>query len=53
MHFYWKMFEELTYLGETLVFRDPSLRRCFETWITRNAFALYLAEGYDPKISNN
>lgn len=40
MHFYWRILEELKYLGETWTLRDPSLSRCFRTWVGRHARAI-------------
>ena len=40
MHSYWRINEELKYLGEVLVFHDPSLKRCYEEWIRRKADVL-------------
>jgi len=40
MHFYWRVIEELKSLGETWIFRDPSLARSYEHWLKRNADAL-------------
>jgi hypothetical protein len=37
---YWRIIEELKYLGEALVFHDPSLKRCYEEWIRRKADVL-------------
>jgi hypothetical protein len=45
MLFYWKMSEELKYLGETLIFVDPSLNRNFYAWIKKHAQTLAMAEG--------
>jgi hypothetical protein len=35
MHFYWRMKEELLYLGEVLVFVDPGLIREYRRWVER------------------
>ena len=40
MHTYWRINEELKYLGEVLVFHDPSLKRCYEEWVHRKADVL-------------
>ena len=42
MHLYWRVMEELRYLGEILVFYDPSLRRAYHGWIRRNSDVLAL-----------
>ena len=47
MHFYWRVIEELKFLGETWVFNDPSLRRSYEKWIQRNAEAIALSLAND------
>lgn len=36
MYFYWRMMEELKYLGEILVFHDPSFKREYRRWIRKN-----------------
>jgi hypothetical protein len=48
MHFYWRVIEELKFLGETWIFNDPSLRRSYEIWIQRNADAIALSSANDP-----
>jgi hypothetical protein len=35
MHFYWRIKEELLYLGEVLVFVDPCLIREYRRWVER------------------
>jgi len=42
MYFYWRIMEELKYLGEVLVFHDPSFKREFRRWVQRNQAALVL-----------
>lgn len=44
MHLYWRVIEELKYLNETWTLLDPSLSRCFEQWVRKNADALALAD---------
>ena len=44
MHSYWRINEELKYLGEVLVFNDPSLKRCYEEWIRRKADVLSMLD---------
>jgi hypothetical protein len=44
MHSYWRIIEELKYLGEILVFHDPSLKRCYEEWVSKKAEALSMLE---------
>jgi len=51
MHFYWRVIEELKFLGETWVFNNPNLSRCYRHWIKKNAdvIALSLQETpHDP-----
>ena len=40
MQLYWRVMEELKFLGETLVFRDPVFRRAFAVWCKKNHRAL-------------
>jgi hypothetical protein len=35
MHFYWRIKEELLYLGEVLVFVDPCLIREYRRWVEK------------------
>jgi len=37
MQFYWRIIEELRYLGEIIIFRDPSLQRQYHWWLRKNA----------------
>lgn len=37
MHFYWRIIEELKYLNENWVIRDPNLLRAYERWVGKNA----------------
>ncbi len=37
MQFYWRIMEELKYLGEVLIFRDPTLLRQYDWWLRKNA----------------
>lgn len=48
MHLYWRIFEDLKTIGETLHFSDPGLRRNFLAWICRHALAIARAEGESP-----
>ena len=43
MHLYWRVIEELKYLGENWTFRDPSLLRSFRIWMQKNAGAIALS----------
>ena len=40
MYFYWRIMEELKYLGEVLVFHDPSFIREYRQWVKRNKAGL-------------
>ena len=40
MHLYWRIKEELLYLGEILVFLDPRFIREYRRWVKRNFGAL-------------
>ncbi|MDY6878951.1 MAG: hypothetical protein V2J25_18290 [Desulfatiglans sp.] len=43
MHQYWRISEELKYLGEVLIFYDPSISREYERWIQKKADVLALS----------
>ena len=43
MHFYWRVIEELKFLGEIVVFRDPNLLRCYKFWLQEHADAIALS----------
>ena len=40
MHFYWRVVEELKFLGETWTFNDPNLLRSYNLWVQKNADAI-------------
>ncbi|MDY6972771.1 MAG: hypothetical protein SV775_10630 [Thermodesulfobacteriota bacterium] len=40
MHLYWRILEELRYLGEVLIFHDPSISREYEIWMKKKAKVL-------------
>ena len=40
MHFYWRIIEELKFIGETWIFSDPTLARNFNQWILKNSDAI-------------
>ncbi len=40
MYFYWRIMEELKYLGEVLVFHDPSFKREYHLWVQKNQVGL-------------
>lgn len=44
MHLYWRVFEELKWLGEFAFFHDPSLNRSFTNWLKTHEQAITLAE---------
>jgi hypothetical protein len=44
MHLYWRVLHELSWLGESLILIDPSLKRCFEKWVKKNSGALALTD---------
>lgn len=43
MYFYWRIMEELKYLGEVLVFHDPSFKREYRLWVQKNQVGLKLS----------
>ncbi len=43
MYFYWRIMEELKYLGEVLVFHDPSFKREYRFWIQKHQVGLVLS----------
>lgn len=40
MHLYWRVIEELKYLGEVWTFTNPSFQRWYERWLRKNADAI-------------
>ena len=44
MLFYWRVMEELRYLGETVIFHDPGLKREFNWWLRKNSVGIALSE---------
>jgi hypothetical protein len=48
MHFYWRIIEELKFLGETWIFNNPNLSRCYGLWIKRNADVIALCLQENP-----
>ncbi|MBW1780167.1 MAG: hypothetical protein JRL30_05465 [Deltaproteobacteria bacterium] len=44
MQFYWRIIEELKFLGETVIFHDPSLLRQYHWWIEKNALGLAFSQ---------
>ena len=54
MYFYWRIMEELKYLGEVLVFHDPSFKREYQQWIEKNQSGLdFSAMEDNRKILND
>jgi hypothetical protein len=43
MHLYWRLIEELKFLGETWMINDPNLLRCYRLWLRKNADAIALS----------
>jgi len=43
MHFYWRVIEELKYLGEMWIFHDPTLRRHFNQWLRKKEKVLAMS----------
>jgi len=44
MLFYWRVMEELRYLGETVIFHDPGLKRQYTWWLRKNSLGIALSE---------
>lgn len=42
MHFYWRVMEELKYLGEVVIFHNPNLVREYKNWVRKNSASLTL-----------
>ncbi len=50
MQFYWRIIEELKYLGETIIFHDPRLLRQYHWWLRKNSSGLaFSAADYRSK----
>lgn len=45
MHLYWRVQQDLYFLGEVIGFTHPGFRRCYLLWIRKNAAGIALAEG--------
>ena len=43
MHLYWRVIEELKFLGEIWTFQDPSLQRQFRRWLKKNEPVILLS----------
>ncbi len=48
MHLYWRMIEELKFLGETWTINDPNLLRCFRLWLEKKADVIALSSADTP-----
>ncbi len=46
MFLYWRIQQDLSYLGEYIQFHDPALIRSMQTWIRKNYTGLAFASGY-------
>ena len=54
VYFYWRIMEELKYLGEALVFHDPSFKREYRQWAQKNQTGLgFSAMEDNRKILND
>lgn len=42
MHLYWRIIEELRYLGEFWAIKDPSILRCYKHWVQKHAESIQL-----------
>ncbi len=51
MHFYWRIIEELKFLGEIVVFKDPNLLRCYKFWLEEHAGAITLSTTDDTRFA--
>jgi hypothetical protein len=51
MYLYWRVQQDLSCLGETIVFHDPKFSREFKAWVMRNAGGLRLAIDFDPELA--
>ena len=53
MHLYWRMIEELKFLGETWTINDPSLLRCYRLWLQKKADVIALSLEEHPPIHHS
>jgi len=52
MQFYWRIIEELRYLGEALVFHDPVMIRQYNWWLQKNSVGLaFSATDYTSRVA--
>ena len=49
MHFYWRIIEELKFMGETWVIHDPSLLRNYKRWLAANSEAIAMTLFMEPR----
>ena len=47
MHLYWRVIEELKFIGETWIFNDPSLARNFARWLNKNSDAIAMLDSVE------
>lgn len=45
MYLYWRIQQDLNYLGQVIQFHDPAMVRSLKQWIKKNYSSLQLAEG--------
>lgn len=45
MHLYWRVIEELEYLGEKVQLRDPNLSREYISWLQKKSTSLNMLSG--------
>ena len=48
MHLYWRVIEELKFLGEIWTINDPNLLRCFRLWLEKKADVIALSLADSP-----
>jgi hypothetical protein len=51
MYLYWRVQQDLSCLGEAIVFHDPRFSREFRQWALRNIEGLRLAADFDPETA--
>ena len=49
MHFYWRVIEELKFMGETWMIRDPGLLRNYRRWLRSNSEAIAMTLKTDAR----
>ena len=45
MYLYWRIHQDLSCLGEMIVFHDPGFIRRYLQWVRKNAAGIAVAEG--------